>query len=111
MYAVAESMSVFRLDPDTLYLHWRHQLIRLTKIEFAILEQLLNGKGALVTRQELLNVVWGPQISVEVRTVDSHVVRLRRKLRQLGGSEAPAIETVWGLGYRVKYSCDRTSSQ
>jgi len=97
-------MTVLRLDPDTRHLHFRDQSLRLTKIEIAILTQLLSGDGGFVARQELLSLVWGPKVSVEARTVDSHVVRLRKKLLQLAGSEGPTIETVWGLGYRVKYS-------
>jgi DNA-binding response OmpR family regulator len=97
-------MNVLRLDPETRDLHFRAQSLRLTKIEFAILTQLLNGDGGFVARQELLRLVWGPKVSVEARTVDSHVVRLRRKVLQLAGLEGPTIETVWGLGYRIKYS-------
>ena len=96
-------MSVLRLVSDTLHLHCGSRSIRLTKIEFAILAELLNGDGGLESRQDLLRLVWGSHICVEVRTVDSHVARLRRKLKQLGKTDIPAIETVWGLGYRVKY--------
>ena len=97
-------MCVLRLAPDARHLHFKAQSLRLTKIEFAILTQFLSGDGGFVARQELLRLVWVPKASVEARTVDSHVVRLWRKLLQLAGSEGPTIETVWGLGYRVKYS-------
>lgn len=50
----------------------------------------------------------GGKVSVEVRTVDSHMVRLRRKLNQLGEAGL-AIETVWGLGYRVITADDLNS--
>lgn len=92
-----------RLDTDTFHLHFGPQSIRLTKREFEILKRLLNCDGGYVERQDLLRLVWGPHISVEVRTVDSHVARLRKKLLQIGGSDGPTIETVWGLGYRVRY--------
>ena len=97
------SIRNLRLDPDTFRLHLGPQSIRLTKREYEIMKRLLNCDGGYVERQELLKSVWGPHISVEIRTVDSHVVRLRKKLLQVGSSNGPTIETVWGLGYRVKY--------
>lgn len=100
---IGMSINGLRLDSSTFHVHCCSQSIRLTKIEFEILKQLLNRDGGLLERQELLRLVWGPQISVEVRTVDSHIVRLRKKIMQIGGSDGPTIETVWGLGYRVKY--------
>ncbi len=93
------------LDPQTFRVVFRTQSVFLTRLEFRLLEQLLSSKGGFLDRQDLLSRVWGPQISVEVRTVDSHMVRLRRKLQQLG-DQSPTIETVWGLGYRVKNSDD-----
>lgn len=97
------------LDPDALHVYRGTKTVRLTKIEFLLLTHMLNSEGGLLDRGELLKRVWGPQVSVEVRTVDSHIVRLRRKLIKLG-MKSPAIETVWGLGYRVKNSDDRPPS-
>lgn len=91
------------LDPDAQQVIYQDQGIHLTKIEFKLLEQLLLSNGGVLERQELMFGVWGPRISVELRTVDSHIVRLRRKLNRLGQG-GPTIETVWGLGYRVKDS-------
>jgi DNA-binding response OmpR family regulator len=88
------------LDPQTFHVRFEMHSILLTRIEFRLLEQLLSSNGGILDRQDLLNRVWGSQISVEMRTVDSHIVRLRRKLRRLG-DQSPTIETVWGLGYRV----------
>ena len=88
------------LDPQTFRVVFKTQSVFLTRIEFRLLEQLLNNKGGVLERQDLLSRVWGSQISVETRTVDSHMVRLRRKLQRLG-DQGPTIETVWGLGYRV----------
>jgi DNA-binding response OmpR family regulator len=89
------------LDPQTFRVAFRTQSVSLTRIEFRLLEQLLSSNGGILDRQDLLTRVWGPRISVEVRTVDSHMVRLQRKLKRLG-DQGPAIETIWGLGYRVK---------
>jgi len=94
-------MKDFLLDPDTQQLIFQSQVVRLTRIEFLLLEEFLRSGGGFLDRQELMERVWGPGISVELRTVDSHIVRLRRKLKRLGEA-GPTIETVWGLGYRVK---------
>ena len=89
------------LDPQSFRVTFREQSVFLTRIEFRLLEQLLGSKEGFLDRQDLLSRVWGPQVSVEVRTVDSHMVRLRRKLQQLG-DQGPTIETIWGMGYRIK---------
>lgn len=88
------------LAPQTFRVVFRTQAVLLTRIEFRLLEQLVGREGGLLDRQDLLNRIWGPQVSVEVRTVDSHMVRLRRKLQRLG-DQGPTIETVWGVGYRI----------
>lgn len=98
-------MSNLTFDPDTYCVHWGAKSIRLTKIEFELLRHLVKSQGGFLDRQQLLRNVWGSRISVEIRTVDSHMVRLRRKLSQLG-TKGPAIETVWGLGYRVRTAAD-----
>ncbi len=91
------------LDPYTRSVVFRDHRQLLTRIEFRLLEQLCKLQGGLIHREDLLRNVWGIQISVEPRTVDSHIVRLRKKLRALG-EQAPTIQTVWGLGYRLRFS-------
>lgn len=89
------------LDSQTFRVVFRAQAVFLTRLEFRLLEQLLHSEGRSLYRQDLLNRVWGSQVSVEVRTIDSHIVRLRRKLQRLG-DQGPTIETVWGVGYRIR---------
>jgi two-component system phosphate regulon response regulator PhoB len=55
---------------------FRQHSQRLTRIEFRLLEHLFQHEGCLVPRLELLQAVWGAQVTVEPRTVDSHIVRL-----------------------------------
>jgi DNA-binding response OmpR family regulator len=88
------------LDSQTFRVTFREQSVVLTRIEFRLLEQLLSTNKGVLGRQDLLSRVWGPRVSVEIRTVDSHMVRLRRKLQQLG-DQGLTIETVWGVGYRM----------
>ena len=81
---------------------FRQHSQRLTRIEFRLLEHVFQHEGSLVPRLELLQAVWGDQVTVESRTVDSHIVRLCRKLRSFE-TQVGVIETVWGLGYRFQW--------
>jgi two-component system, OmpR family, alkaline phosphatase synthesis response regulator PhoP len=70
--------------------------VRLTRREFELLRYLVQNKNRVVSRDRLLERVWGYERFVETRSVDVHVGRLRGKL----GSAGRQIETVVGLGYR-----------
>jgi two-component system, OmpR family, alkaline phosphatase synthesis response regulator PhoP len=70
--------------------------VRLTRREFELLRYLVHNKNRVVSRDRLLERVWGYERLVETRSVDVHVGRLRGKLRSAGRQ----IETVVGLGYR-----------
>jgi DNA-binding response OmpR family regulator len=72
------------------------ETIRLTRREFELLRYLVQNKNRVVSRDRLLERVWGYDRSVETRSVDVHVGRLRSKLRDASRQ----IETVIGLGYR-----------
>ncbi len=74
--------------------------IKLTATEFRLLATFLSRRGRVQTRDVLLKDVWGADINVTPRTVDTHVKRLREKLGD-GGSY---IETVRGVGYRFAES-------
>ncbi len=74
--------------------------VKLTATEFRLLETFLIRKGRVQTRDALLKDVWGEDINVTPRTVDTHVKRLREKLGDLGSY----IETVRGVGYRFAES-------
>jgi DNA-binding response OmpR family regulator len=69
----------------------------LTAKEFALLVALIEAKGRVLSRQHLLESLWGYSYSEGTRTVDVHVRRLREKIPAL----APAIRTVKSLGYRL----------
>jgi DNA-binding response OmpR family regulator len=70
----------------------------LTKKEFESLVYLARNRGRVITREVLLNVVWGDDVRVVDRTVDVHISKIREKL----GSYGDYIETVKGVGYRIK---------
>jgi DNA-binding response OmpR family regulator len=70
--------------------------IQLAPKEFDLLWELLDHKGLVLTRDQLLERVWGYTFAGDTRTVDVHVRQLRRKL-----GDASPIVTVWGVGYKV----------
>lgn len=70
----------------------------LTVLEFGLLTTLLERRGRVQTRDRLLNDVWDIHADVTTRTVDTHVKRLREKLKEAG----QYVETVRGVGYRFK---------
>ena len=69
---------------------------QLTPLEFKLLTTLVGRRGRVQTRDRLLEDVWGYNLDVTTRTVDTHVKRLREKL----GAAGAIIETVRGVGYR-----------
>ncbi len=86
------------LDIDAHLVRVDDQEIVLTLQEFRLLAYLVEGKGRVRTRDELLSDVWNTSPELETRTVDTHVKRLRDKLGEAG----EVIETVRGLGYRIR---------
>jgi two-component system phosphate regulon response regulator PhoB len=74
------------------------QELQLTSTEFKLLLTLLERRGRVQTRPQLLETVWEAQPDIQTRTVDMHVQRLRTKLGEYG----PLIETVRGFGYRFR---------
>ena len=70
--------------------------VRLTRREFELLRFLVENRNRVISRDRLLERVWGYERFVETRSVDVHIGRLRAKLRSAGAQ----IETVIGLGYR-----------
>jgi two-component system catabolic regulation response regulator CreB len=78
----------------------RGEPIELTRVEFDLLEHLLSGAGRVLTRSQLIDMVWGDGFALSDRTVDSHVKSLRKKITDAGG-DPNWIETVRGVGYRM----------
>ena len=72
--------------------------LKLTALEFRLLTTFYERRGRVQTRERLLTDVWGYQAEVTTRTVDTHMKRLREKLRGAGSY----IETVRGVGYRMR---------
>ncbi|MGB2408246.1 MAG: response regulator transcription factor [Paracoccaceae bacterium] len=73
--------------------------VTLTVTEFLLLQALAQRPGFVKTRDQLMDVAYDEQIYVDDRTIDSHIKRLRKKMRSVDNSFS-AIETLYGIGYR-----------
>jgi len=74
--------------------------IHLGPTEFRLLDYFMQHPGRVFSREQLLDTVWGSDVYVELRTVDVHVGRLRKALRQSGGEDP--IRTVRSAGYALR---------
>ena len=83
-------------DFDAVAISVDGQSVRLTRREFELLRYLVENRNRVLSRDRLLERVWGYDRLIETRSVDVHVGRLRGKLGEAGKQ----IETVVGLGYR-----------
>jgi DNA-binding response OmpR family regulator len=87
---------VFEIDFDAYLVRYQGREVRLTRKEFELLACLVRRSGRVVTRERLLEEVWGGDTEVDTRTIDAHIRRLRVKL----ADGRHHVETVVGLGYR-----------
>ena len=86
---ILSSQHIVRIDKHEVFF---------PKKEFKVLLYLAEHLDQLVTREHLLNVIWGTDIQVVDRTIDVHIRKIREKL----GKHAACIETIKGVGYRMR---------
>ncbi|WP_300515945.1 response regulator transcription factor [Aliiroseovarius sp.] len=100
---VEESKTMVRgdlaMDPLRHAVTWKGQDVSLTVTEFLLLQALATRPGFVKSRDQLMDVAYDDDIYVDDRTIDSHIKRLRKKMRG-ADSEFSAIETLYGIGYR-----------
>ncbi len=89
-----------RLNPGTREAHRDERLLELTAREFELLEHLMRNERIVVSRQSLLDEVWGYHPFAETNTVDVFISNLRRKLEQ--GGEPRMLHTIRGAGYVLR---------
>ncbi|XAT61766.1 response regulator [Rhodobacteraceae bacterium Araon29] len=87
------------IDPLRHSVTWKGLSVTLTVTEFLLLQALAQRPGFVKTRDQLMDVAYDEQIYVDDRTIDSHIKRLRKKMRSVDNSFS-AIETLYGIGYR-----------
>jgi len=89
------------LEPNTREATRGGRQLKLTEVEFKLLAAIMEGRGEIRTREQLLKEVWHITFDPETGILDVHMSNLRRKLNQAG---PPILETVRGEGYRLNKS-------
>lgn len=89
-----------RFDYGRVEVTLKQNPIHLTPSEFKLLGFLLKSQGRVLTRDQLIDLIQGEDVTVTGRTIDTHIFALRKKLLEW----AEHIETIRGVGYRVNYS-------
>lgn len=87
------------MDPLRHLVSWKGRDVSLTVTEFLLLQALAQRPGFVKSRDQLMDVAYDEQVYVDDRTIDSHIKRLRKKMRTVD-DEFNAIETLYGIGYR-----------
>ena len=88
-----------RMDPLRHSVSWKSRDVSLTVTEFLLLQALAQRPGFVKSRDQLMDVAYDDQVYVDDRTIDSHIKRLRKKMRMVD-DDFSAIETLYGIGYR-----------
>ena len=91
-----------KINPDSHEVFIDSEEISLTALEFRLLKELVDKRGRVQSRDQLLTEVWGYSAEVTTRTVDTHIKRLREKL----GSMGKYIQTIRGIGYKFSRTPD-----
>lgn len=95
----ALSRGALSMDPARHAVTWHGNPVALTVTEFLLLEALAQRPGFVKSRDQLMDVAYDDQVYVDDRTIDSHIKRLRKKMRTVD-PDFSAIETLYGIGYR-----------
>ena len=87
------------MDPLRHQVKWKGMDVTLTVTEFLLLQALAQRPGVVKSRDQLMDVAYDDQVYVDDRTIDSHIKRLRKKMRSVD-DEFASIETLYGIGYK-----------
>ena len=90
------------IDVESHEVQVNNDQVDLTALEFRLLRQLVDRRGRVQSRDQLLSDVWGYSSEVTTRTVDTHIKRLREKLGPMG----KYVQTIRGVGYKFSRSPD-----
>ena len=93
---VQRQFGELKIDVDSHEVFVNDQRVNLTALEFKLLRQLVDRRGRVQSRDQLLSDVWGYSSDVTTRTVDTHIKRLREKLGDMG----KYVQTIRGVGYK-----------
>ena len=87
------------IDSNSFVAYVDGNALELTLKEFELLSYLFENSGRVLTRDQLLNAIWGYDYLGDSRTVDSHIARLRTKLGDYGAAH---LKTIYGMGYKLE---------
>ena len=99
---VEREFGELRIDSDSHEVFVNGEEVSLTALEFRLLKQLVDRRGRVQTRDQLLSDVWGYSADITTRTVDTHIKRLREKLGPIG----KYVQTIRGVGYKFTRTSD-----
>ena len=91
-----------KIDTESHEVFVNDNEVVLTALEFRLLKQLVDRRGRVQTREQLLSDVWGYSADITTRTVDTHIKRLREKLGVIG----KYVQTIRGVGYKFTRTPD-----
>ena len=89
----------FRLNTRNRTLEKNGERIKLTQVEYSIIKMFMDNPGKALSREDILNIVWGRDYFVELKIVDVNIRRLRIKIED-DSTNPTYITTVWGYGYK-----------
>ncbi len=87
------------LDEDTYEVYFQNELVELSKTEFRLLHYLMINQGRVVTKEKLLDEIWGYSFNTTTTVVDTYISYLRKKLHREGFE---GIKTIRGIGFQIK---------
>lgn len=97
--ATSFTVKELTLDSQAHDVHLEGKIVTLAFKEYSILYKLISNPGRVFSREQLLDDIWGFDFDGDMRTVDSHVARLRTKLGDWGTKH---IKTIYGTGYKIE---------
>ena len=102
IHEINRNFCSLKIDLESYEVFINDEEVILTTLEFKLLNQLIERRGRVQTRDQLLTDVWGYSSDITTRTVDTHIKRLREKL----GSMGKYVQTIRGVGYKFSRTPD-----
>jgi two-component system alkaline phosphatase synthesis response regulator PhoP len=93
--------SELQLDPSRHETCWGTQRLDLSPLEFELLSMFMRHPGQVLSREQLMDQVWGYDFHGDTRVVDTAIKRLRAKLREASEDAADLLQTIRGVGYKL----------
>lgn len=96
-----DDLQSVRLLPEKLRVERGSKSIELTAVEFSLLKRLFDSKGRILSRDQLMDYIYSDGRIVSDRTIDSHIKKIRKKLKELD-SDKDFIHSIYGCGYKFE---------